>query len=324
MATFDSPWSGCTDSGSGSWLHPPRPAQSSPPWWIAPHTMTDLLWFPSLGWTQASISLSPCLRRTQTRPSLWYRENQGSSLKIQCLQCLRFHTLCLLPHSQRHRLCSKVSLGHLAGCRDQYPVARSHLRIVRTDICLSNRRIMCIRRRGAEMKRFVMTIRSSSQSSRGVEISIELPRFLWCGRPVCRLHRKILLMHPWDTPASWLLLAENCHLLTTWQFAAVYALANFVEWSPLKVQRNINSLYRNPTLHKSIKVVMARQTSLQATTPELTFFLLLSLSGPRQYWLCLTIQFGYVMGWWNQQYSVPQLNIRPERINTDQIHANAI
>ena len=37
------------------------------------------------------------------------------------------------------------------------------------------------------------------------------------------------------------------------------------------IQRNINSLYRNPTLHKSIKVVMARQTLLQVTTPELTF-----------------------------------------------------
>ena len=55
--------------------------------------------------------------------------------------------------------------------------------------------------------------------------------------------------------------------------------ANFVAWSPLKVQRNINSLYRNPTLHKNIKVVMARQTSLQVTSPELTFFLLLGLSG---------------------------------------------
>ena len=69
---------------------------------------------------------------------------------------------------------------------------------------------------------------------------------------------------------------------------------------------------------------MARQTSLQAATRELTFFLLLSLSGPRQYWLCLAIQFGYVMGRWNQQFSVPQLNIRPERIDTDQIHANTI
>ena len=73
-------------------------------------------------------------------------------------------------------------------------------------------------------------------------------------------------------PASWLLLTENCHLPTTWQFAAVFALANFVSWSPLKVQRNINILYQNPTLHKSIKLVMARQTSLQMITPELTCF----------------------------------------------------
>ena len=82
-------------------------------------------------------------------------------------------------------------------------------------------------------------------------------------------------------PASWLLLAENWHLPTTWQFTAVYTVANFVAWSPLKVQRSINSLYRSPILHKIIKVVMARQTSLQVTTPELTFFLLLSLSGPQ-------------------------------------------
>ena len=68
-----------------------------PPWWIAPHTMIDGPRFPSLGWTQASISLSPCLRRTVTRPSLWHRKNRDSSLKIQCLHCLRSHTLCLLP-----------------------------------------------------------------------------------------------------------------------------------------------------------------------------------------------------------------------------------
>ena len=78
---------------------------------------------------------------------------------------------------------------------------RSRLRMVRTDIRLPNWRIMCIRRRGAEMKQFVLTIRSSWRSSRGVEIFIEPPRFLWCGRPVSRLRRKILLMHPWDTPS---------------------------------------------------------------------------------------------------------------------------
>ena len=80
-------------------------------------------------------------------------------------------------------------------------------------------------------------------------------------------------------PASWRLLTENCHLPTTWQFAAVFPMANCVAWSPFKDQRNINSLYRNRTLHKSIKVVMARQSSLQVTT--WTFFLLLSLCGPQ-------------------------------------------
>ena len=125
-------------------------------------------------------------------------------------------------------------------------------------------------------------------------------------------------------PASWLLLAESCHLPATGQFAAVFAMANFVAGSPLKVQRNINSLYRNPTLHKSIKVVMARQTSLQVTTPELTFSFSWVSAIPRQYWLRLAIQFGCVMDRWYQQYFVPHLNIRPETINTYQIHANAI
>ena len=120
-------------------------------------------------------------------------------------------------------------------------------------------------------------------------------------------------------PASWLLLAENCHL-TTWQFSAVFALVNFAAWSPLKVQRNINSLYRNPTLHKNIKVVMARQISLQVTTLN-SLFASWVTAVPRQYWLCLAIQFGYAMDRWNQQYFVPQLNIRRETINNDQINA---
>ena len=111
------------------------------------------------------------------------------------------HTLCLLPHSRRRRLCSKVSLGHLAGRWDTISAARNRLRMVRTDIRLPNRRIICIRWRGAEMKLFVLTIRSSWRSSRGVEVFIEPPRFLWCGRPVSRLRRKILVMHHWDTPS---------------------------------------------------------------------------------------------------------------------------
>ena len=99
------------------WFMAPPTTTSSllPPWWIAPYTMTNGPRFPSLGWTQASISLSPCLRRTRTRPSLWYRENRDSSLKIQCLHCLRSHTLCLLPHSRRRRLCSKMSQPRVSG-----------------------------------------------------------------------------------------------------------------------------------------------------------------------------------------------------------------
>ena len=290
-----------------------------PPWWIAPHTMTDGPRFPSLGWTQASISLSPFLSHTQTQPSLWYWQNRNSSLKIKCLHCLRSHTLCLLPQSRRRHLCSKVSLGHLAGRWDQYPAARNCLRMVRTDIRLPNRRIICIRRWGAEMKQFILTIRNSWGSSRGMEILIETPRFLWRGWPVSWLHLKILLMHPWDTPS----ILVTCHLPTTWQFAAIFALASFVAWSPLKVQRNINSLYWNPTLHKSIKVGMARQTSLQVLPLNtLISFSCVSVV-PRQYWLCLAIQFGYVMDRWNQQYFIPQLSMPPETINTDQVHANA-
>ena len=150
---------------------------------------------------------------------------------------------------------------------------------------------------------------------RGVEIFIEPPRFLWCGC-LCIL----------KTPQhlGYFSLISSCHLLTTWQFGAVFALANFVAWSPLKVRRNTNSLYRNPTLHKSFKVVMARQSSLQVTSPELTFFLLLSLSGPQT---ILTV-FGHWI--WLHNGSMKSTVFRsaiertPETLNIDQIHANAI
>ena len=196
----------------------PSTATSSllPPWWISPNTMTDGPRFSSLGWTQASISLSPCTWRTGTQTSLWYRENRDSSLMVQCLHCQRSHTLCLLPHSRQHRLCSKVRLGHLAGRRDQYPAARSCLRMVQTDIRLPNGRIICICRWEAEMKGFVLTILSSWGSSCGMLGQVaaikyrfvhEPPRFLWCGQPVSRLHHKIVLAHPWDTSS---ILATSC------------------------------------------------------------------------------------------------------------------
>ena len=60
----------------------------------------------------------------------------------------------------RRRLCSKVSVGHLAGHRDQYSVASSRLQMFRTDIRLPNWLIVGNCRQGAEMKWFVLTIRS--------------------------------------------------------------------------------------------------------------------------------------------------------------------
>ena len=280
--------------------------------WIAPHTMTDGPRLPLLGWTQALVSLSPCLRRTRTRPSLWYRVNRDSSLKIQCLHCLRSHSMCLLSHSRQRRLCSKVSLGHLAGRRDQYPAARSRLPMVRTDIRLPNRRIICIRRRGGEMRwsgsfwpfgavdGLPVVWRFSSNPHASSDV---VGKFPGCVAKFCLC----ILETP---PASWLLLSENCHLLTTWQFAAVFAVANFVAWPPLKVQRNINNHYRNPTLHKSIKMVMVRQTSLQVTTPVLAFCLLLSLSGPQT---ILTV-FGHSI--WLRNGSIKSTVFRSEIVHT--------
>ena len=140
-----------------------------------------------------------------TQPSLWYRENDDSSLKIQCLHFLVSHTLCLLPYSRRRRLCPKVSPGHPAWRRNQYPAARSSLRIVRTDIRLSNRRIICIRRRGAEM--FVLTIRSSWRSTRGVGNfhRTSTPLLVWSAS--FSVASQILPMHPWDTLS---ILATSC------------------------------------------------------------------------------------------------------------------
>ena len=154
--------------------------------------------------------------------------------------------------------------------------------MVRTHSRLPNRWIISIRRQArTEMERFVLTIRSSWRYSRGSEIFIEPPRFLWCSRPVSWLRRKNLLMHPWDTPS--ILAIFRWELPSADNLTNSYSICsgNFLAWCPLKVQRKINSLYRNPTLHKSIKVVMARQTSLQVTTHKLTYFLLLSLSGPQ-------------------------------------------
>ena len=96
MAIFDSSGSGCTDAGS--WLHPPRPAHSSPrPWWIAPHTMTDGPRLPSLG-LDAGINQPLPLPTAHPDPTVTvvsYRENRGdSSLKQDTVS-----PLSEVPHS---------------------------------------------------------------------------------------------------------------------------------------------------------------------------------------------------------------------------------
>ena len=195
------------------------------------------------------------MERTRTRPSLWYRENRDSSLKIQCLHCLRSHTLCLLSNSRWRRLCSKVSLGHLAPPKSAdhlHSQTRSQDEAIRSD---HSEQLIVFPWHGDFYR------------------TCTLPLMWWASLSVA-LHNfsYVSLRHP-QHPRYFL--AENCHLPTTWQFAAVFAVANFVVWSPFKVQRNINNL-------------------LQVTTPELTFFFFLSLSGPatiltvfsHSVWLC--------------------------------------
>ena len=139
-----------------------------PPWWIAPDIMTVGQRFPSLGWTKASIN--PCLRRTQTRPSLWYRGNRDSSLKMS--------PLFEVPHSVPPpplTVASPVLQNEprTSGWTPRPISGVLSLRMARTDIRLQNRWIICIGRRGAEMKRFVLNIRSSWRSPTGTRTSLQ-------------------------------------------------------------------------------------------------------------------------------------------------------
>ena len=69
---------------------------------------------------------------------------------------------------------------------------------------------------------------------------------------------------------------------------------------------------------------MARQTSLEVTTPELTFFFSSVAVIPRQYWLCLAYSIWLRTGSMKSTVFRFANNIWPEMINTDQIHAYAI
>ena len=66
--------------------------------------------------------------------------------------------------------CTKVSLGQLAGSWNQHPTAKGRFITVLAVMCLLKRRIICIFRRGAEMKRFIPTMQSKWRASHGIDI----------------------------------------------------------------------------------------------------------------------------------------------------------
>ena len=247
LATFDSTGSGCRFMA-----HPHRSDPPPPPMDVDCIPYHD--WRATISVIRLDASINqplplPTAHQDPTVTVVW--ENRDSSLKIQYLYCLRSQTLCFLPHSRRRRLCSRVSLGHAAGRGDQYPAARSHFRMVRTDIHLPNRRTICIRWRGAEMKRFVLTIWSSWRFSRGVEIFIEPPRFLWRGHSVASQNFAYAsLRHPQHSGYFSLRIIAICRQPDN----SLQYLFWQMLWHDSKVQRTINSLYRNPRLHIITKV----------------------------------------------------------------------
>ena len=94
---------------------------SAPPVHSSHHDGCHLMpWLRSHGfhpWVGCThLSVSPhYLRCTRPRPSLWNSVKRDLSMKTQGLQCPRSHFLCVLPHTRRRRLWSKVNVGHLAG-----------------------------------------------------------------------------------------------------------------------------------------------------------------------------------------------------------------
>ena len=78
-------------------------------WWLAPNTMTEGLWLLSVGLMHAFVSLFPCLRLTQVRPSLWNSMKRDLPLKTHCEDTVPPVTD--VPHSARspsHTVASPV------------------------------------------------------------------------------------------------------------------------------------------------------------------------------------------------------------------------
>ena len=169
---------------------------------VAPSAMIDWApehdWFPWFGWMQSLINLSDCLRCTQALPSLWYRENLNSSLKMQCLQWRKSQNAPLAPFTMTSPMHQSQSWTF-----DRTPeLISSSQESVRAIMCLPKSHIICILTWGAEMKRFILTIQCKWWSSQGVDIFCWPSCFLWLSRPHCPLCCRTLLAQPCAMPRN--------------------------------------------------------------------------------------------------------------------------
>ena len=71
--------------------------------------------------------------------------------------------------------------------------------MLRTDNLLRNRQIMSMHRRAAGLKRLFMTIQINSLSSWAMVRLLPISNLDWCGWPMSRVHRQILLTNPCNT-----------------------------------------------------------------------------------------------------------------------------
>ena len=159
----------------------------------------------------ASISLSPCLRRTRTWPSLWYKENLDSSLKIQCLHCLS-------PVLQSEPRTSGWKRRPISGVQKPSPNGPNRHSPPKSALADEEPRWSCSFWPFGTVDGLPVAWRFSSSLHAPSDV---VGQSLRCFAKFCLC----ILETP---PVSWLLLADNYHLLTTWQFAAAFALANYM------------------------------------------------------------------------------------------------
>ena len=166
----------------GAWgFHPAPPVHSSyyGGWHPIPW-LTDHGYRPWVGWmTHLSIQFPLACGAHEHDHNCEATRSQIHYWKHVCLQCLRSQRLCVLPHTRRGHLWSKVNLGHMAKRLDRSTAARSLFTILRTDNLLRNRRIISTCRPGAETKRLSLTVQLSLSSGCGQTPPTSTPPLIW-------------------------------------------------------------------------------------------------------------------------------------------------